>query len=338
MEERGNSMKKTELINALKTVEPGLSDSGVYRQSDCFVFTDGKVVTFNDDIAAHYPIDVGVEGAVKAKEFMSILTKIKEDDIKIKAEKGAFRIYGKNFDSGIVMENEIVLEMGFLENNIKYKKIPDNFFDAMKICAKTADPSRKNSIYACVRIIGDMVESCDNYRATRYRIDTDMGKEVLIPTDSALTISNMDFEKYGVSNGWVHFKKKNGAVVSTRTFGQEWNPTDVFFDITGSKAIVLPDELSHVLDLGDVFASDDSGRVFITIEPKKCTVCGQNSNGWYKETISVRTKIERIDFEISVDVLKDILKITNKAKVADRVMHFKCKKFNHVVALIPPQK
>ena len=44
-------INRKDLIKVLKKVQPGLASQEIIEQSGAFVFTDGRVFTYNDEIA-----------------------------------------------------------------------------------------------------------------------------------------------------------------------------------------------------------------------------------------------------------------------------------------------
>ncbi len=72
-------VNKKELMTTLEGVLPGLSKKEITDQGNCFVFKDGKVITYNDEVAVFHPLDLELEGAVKAEEFFAILKTVQNE-------------------------------------------------------------------------------------------------------------------------------------------------------------------------------------------------------------------------------------------------------------------
>jgi hypothetical protein len=61
------------LLQQLESVQAGLSSREIIEQSSCFVFKDGNVVTFNDEVSCSRPCELGsFTGAVQAAPLLSI--------------------------------------------------------------------------------------------------------------------------------------------------------------------------------------------------------------------------------------------------------------------------
>ena len=82
------------LLQQLQAVQPGLSDKDVVEQSSCVVFKDGKITTFNDEIACSIKTDVKFTGAVPAKALIELLKKLPEETIEIEPTEGELLITG----------------------------------------------------------------------------------------------------------------------------------------------------------------------------------------------------------------------------------------------------
>ena len=74
-------INREELLQQLESVVPGLSVKEIIEQSKCFVFKDKKVMTYNDEVACTQDSCLDIEGAVEAMPLISLLRKLKEEEI-----------------------------------------------------------------------------------------------------------------------------------------------------------------------------------------------------------------------------------------------------------------
>ena len=71
-------MKKSDILQALTIVKPGLSSKDVIEQANSFAFIDGRIITYNDELSISHPIPgLAIEGAIKADVLYGLLSKIK---------------------------------------------------------------------------------------------------------------------------------------------------------------------------------------------------------------------------------------------------------------------
>jgi len=76
-------INKNELLKELESVTAGTSQREIVEQSSCFVFTKGKVYTYNDEIACQQETSLKIDGAIQASPFLALLRKIQDEQIKI---------------------------------------------------------------------------------------------------------------------------------------------------------------------------------------------------------------------------------------------------------------
>jgi DNA polymerase III sliding clamp (beta) subunit (PCNA family) len=329
-------MKRIKLLNALESVKPGLDPKCIIEQSNCFVFVNNQVATYNDVVAVSYPIEINIEGAVRSQELSSLLSKIKDQEIEVFEEENELRMNGARFKSGISLEKEITLPLDFLKKKFDFKPLPEGFVEAIKRCAFSAAKESDAPHLSNIHVQGDMVESCDNFRATRCTIKK-MKDEMLLPAAGIKGLINFHFDHYCQTDGWIHLTKEGGAVFSCRTYEDDYPDLSPFFETKG-RPVRLPKELNEILDRGNIFSAEEESQdtITITVAPKEIIIRGENEVGWFEEKSDIRRQgSETIKFSISPNILKDILKFSSKGVVGDRSMKFKAQHFDHVVALIP---
>jgi len=202
-------VKRTEVLDALSRVEPGLAAKEIVEQSQSFVFVDGDVLTFNDEIAIAHPLDVGIQGAVKADEFYKLMSKLKEDELDITTDGGELRVKGQKKEAGIRMEAEITLPLKEIAPPKKWTQLPSKFCDALKFCIFSTSTDMTKPALTCLYVNDTSVVSCDNFRLTRYS----MGDEAkglfpapfLLPAAAARQLLKYAPKKYAIVGGWIHF-------------------------------------------------------------------------------------------------------------------------------------
>jgi hypothetical protein len=73
------TVNREQFIKELESVQAGLSVRAATEQSNCFVFSDGVVRTFNDEIACEQKTSLKITGAVIADPLISLLRKLPEE-------------------------------------------------------------------------------------------------------------------------------------------------------------------------------------------------------------------------------------------------------------------
>ena len=81
-------INREELLKALESVTPGLSPKEIQEQTNCIVFHEGQIITFNDEISCSRESPLGdIEGAVRAIPLLTLLSKLTEEEIQVEHSK-----------------------------------------------------------------------------------------------------------------------------------------------------------------------------------------------------------------------------------------------------------
>lgn len=330
-------MKKSELLNGLEIVKPGLSRSDVIDQATSFAFINGRVVTYNDEISVSHPVEgLEIEGAVKADVLYNFLKKVKNEEIKLEVDGEALLLTSGKSKAGISFDAEVSLPLEEISEKTKFKKLPTNFSDAVIMAAGACSSLFSEPILTCVNITGNLVQASDGYRIMQVELSSEMPtKTFLFPAASALTALRLKPTKISEGNGWVHFKNDAGTEISCRTFEDTFPEISSRLKVKGV-TITFPDNLLEVLERADVFSKRDSvlnEAVSITMDAKGVTINADSEFGWFKESIKHKHEGEEVQFMISPYLLKGILRQTKEAKLATGKLKFMGENWQYVTAL-----
>ena len=333
-------IKRKELLDALKAVQPGTADKDTIQQSSSFVFDKDRVFTYNDEISVSVPFKLGITASVPAKEFQSLVNKLNKEEITIEIDGQELRISSGKSIAGLRIEDEIKLpleELGAAENWID---LPADFDKAVKECLFSCGKDQTKFLLTHIHVKDDFVESSDGYRATRYSM-----KEVkkgtfdnpfLIPLAAAKHVVTYQPTEYAFTDGWIHFRNEADEVFSCRwPEGENFPDLDLFFDVKG-ETLSLPEELIGMMDRGSVLA--EGNRLTIILEPGTLVIATENDAGWFEEEAKLDYKGRSLEFDTYPEFLSSILKMKAAAEVAEKVLKFETEQMIHVVALLPIRK
>ena len=331
-------VNRIKLLEALKAVQPGLAnEKEIVEQSKCFVFSDKRVYTYNDEVAVSHPIDIKLEGAVPAKEFYNLVSKIKKEDLDITITDNELLFNGKS-KAGLRLESEITLPINELGIPEKWTKLPTDFNNGVKLCLFSASKDEGLLVLTCIHVVGDLIESCDNYRVTQFNMGKGASKafpnELLIPASSAKDIVNNVPIEYALNEGWVHFRNEKDVTFSCRYFDGEYPNFDPFLECKG-ETIEFPKILPEMLDRANVLS--DGERVTIIFDKDELIVSTENENGWFEESTEIKYKGSPLEFDIQPEFMKSILKHEGTIMVDERVLLFENDDFLHSVQLLTPK-
>ena len=335
-------VNRVALLECLKSVKPGLSNKLILEQSTSFVFQEGQVITFNDEIAVHAPMVDGWEftGAVPAKELLAILERFKGEEVEITSptDKELLLKSGKS-RSGIKLESTISLPTGELKIPTEWKKLPEDFRTGISCCIPSASRSLQQPILTTLHVTGEFVESTDTNRLSRFwwGENSELGDGFLLPVETAVSLARFDMDSFWEEDGWAHFKNKSDAVFSCRTVSGDYMDLGPFLDIEEVGVLEFPEGLNDMLNRAGVFLSgaETENTVEVSIDTKGILlVRGEGEYGWYEESCRATWKgKEGVKFSIHPAHLAAILNNSKSASISESRIKFVTEQFTHVVAM-----
>jgi DNA polymerase III sliding clamp (beta) subunit (PCNA family) len=328
------------LLKALQAVRPGLAKSLVIEQSTCFVFTDGAVCTFNDEISVSAPIDVDFEGAVPAKELFDMVTKFKKAELEFEVKDGALLIVGGAAKVGINIDPDIELpiqELGIPEDE-DWSELPEKFCKAVKFCLFSVSRDPDHKVLHNIFVNGSYTMSSDNNRITKFDMGEEAEKafpeELLIPANAARSIIEYAPIEYARTPGWIHFRNDEDAMFSCRDTDDDYPDYEEYLIVDGT-TVEFPENIAEILDKASVMCQDK--RVCISLTKNKLTVSTEGVNGWFEESVRIVYTGEELDFDIQPEFLKSMIKSNRKAVVGN-TLKFEGEDYVHVVNLMEPKE
>jgi DNA polymerase III sliding clamp (beta) subunit (PCNA family) len=350
-----NTLERKYLLDTLNKAKAGLSDIEFITQSNTFVFKNGKVTTFNADIAVTMPIKLSVKGAVSAKELLGILAKIKSKEIEISTTQNEFIIRTKPhkssqeiIEAGIRLDEDIKLpiEDMFEEKEIDFldwQPLKQEVIDGIDFCKFSASKNENKGVLCSIHLKDNFLQTCDNYRYTHYTFSKKYfkGKSILIPINSAKEIAKYkDIEKYALTENWIHFMLKEGAIVSCRLMHGKF-PDVLATNKDNPVEVKFPADTTALLDKATVFvdsSSYDTEAVHIIFGRKTMRIECRGPSGRFEGKTRITYKGTPISFSINPSFLKQIIAHDTEIFLHERIMQFKGKNYEHVVALMKPKE
>lgn len=328
----------SEFKKALEIVKPGLAlTETTIEQVTSFAFTNKNVITYNDEICIYHPlVDLKLHGAIEAELLYKFLSKVKSEQISLeinetKVTMKSGRIKAEfNIDPTIKLplDDEKLTEKG------KWKKIPENFFEAVSMAKACVSKDKIKMKLTCVHLNeSGIIESSDGHRIFRYKLKEELGiKTVLVPADSLAVVLRLKPTKFAEGNGWIHFKNEEDTVISCRIINEEFPDTSRFLkDGKDGVEIDFPKELISTLETAEIFA--ENNVVKLTLSKKKLTVTSQSQLASFKEELDLAEKVEPFAFQITPYLLKDILKQISSCTIYTDKLIFKNKNWKYMTGL-----
>jgi DNA polymerase III sliding clamp (beta) subunit (PCNA family) len=326
-------------MDVLIKVKPGLAKNEVIEQSTHFIFDDDKVRTYNDEIAITHHFKSDLQGAVSAQEFYGVFDKITDEKINATDKgDGKFLFKGKNKQITFKIDPEITIPkikvMG--DNSKQWSPLPDDFSEAVKFCIFSASKNAVQGALTGILIKGKEAISCDNYRATKMRMKSEVEDELLIPGHVAVDLVKYNARKYYYDKNWLHFINAEKTTFSCRLMEGKY-PEGVFdiFRVKGKKT-GLPEELVDVLDRSKVIVSGDLDYdKFVTITLKEGWIdsVGEGPSAKIEEKTITDYAGKELTILVQPDLLIEIMKHLKEVVVGQNHLLFKGRNIQHVILL-----
>ena len=329
-------INREEFLKQLESVLPGLSAKEIIEQSSCFIFKDKAINTYNGEIACSQKSLLDIEGAVPAIPFISIIRKLQEEELEISLVDTTLLIKGKQRKAGINMEQDITLPIDAVDKPKEWKKLPDDFADAIAIVQPCAGTNQSQFAMICVHITSKFIEACDNHQVTRYRIKTDVENPILIRKESLRHIVSLDMIKFSETKRWIHFRNSDGLILSCQHFIEDY-PTDDISEVLKMKGepLSLPKGLKEAVEKAEIFSSEntESNNVIVNIKKGKFKITGKGSYGWFTEIKKSKYDGDSLRFTIPPKLLVELVQHYNECEVSASRLKVNGGKFVYVTVL-----
>jgi hypothetical protein len=311
-------INKDEFLSHLEAVQPGLSAKEVVEQSSCFVFKDGYVMTYNDEIACRKKCSLKIEGAISAAPLMSILQKLPEDEVELIPKEEELIIKTKRRESGIRMEKDVLLPVDAIEKPTKWVSLPEGFSEAIDMVYQCAGTNEEAFSITCVHIHPKWLEATDDMQLIRYKIATGVTEPTLVRHTSIKHVVPLGMTEFAETETWLHFRNSSGLVFSCRRWLDKYIEFGQHLKGTGPKT-VFPKGLAEAAATAEVFSSEnsDNNQVLIELRPGKLRIKGVGVSGWYKEVKKLVYNGEPMSFMIPPKLLALLTKKYNECQIVN---------------------
>lgn len=279
---------RLKLLEALKTVMPGLGNDAEIPSAACFSFGSGVVRTYNDRVSVRCASGVDGEFAVPAKPFYQTLCKMPDDNVDISVGQGSVAIRGSRRKATLRLSSDTAPAMAGRPS--EWTDLPDDFMAAVGMACEVADKSGARSVLAYVHVKGRSAEASDKRRIAICAMSGE-APEMMVPAAVVPFLRKYSVLASGNTDGWLHFRVAGGGVFSCRTVGPGVGYPDLkkHFEFEG-KELKLPDGMADAVKAASVLAEAEKGALsHLKLEVKSgvLTLSTEGRNGSYSENCDV---------------------------------------------------
>lgn len=308
-------------LTKLELCQYGLSRREVVDQCSSFIFRNGGVYSYNDEVSCRAKSLLGKEftAAVPAFVLMSMLKKFSEEEIRITATDSDITIHGKNRKSKHRIDKEIFLPIDKIERPTEWRDIHPEFNTAISIVQESASNDPKQQILTSIHVAPNYIEATDSFQIARYQIKTGVSKAFTVRKDSIKNIVGLDMTEIAETPNWVHFKSPVGVTFSCRRYVEPFpDYLGKFLEDDGGIQTVLPKGLSDAAERAQEFSKEnaDDAAVHIDIREGRIRVRGIGTSGEYEEVKSIKYAGPKVSFRIAPLIFAELVKRHNECAIS----------------------
>jgi len=280
-------LNRTEFINILKAIRPGIGDSKVEDAISHFRFGKNFISSNNNNIFIVHPFEENDFNCfVPFNECFDLLNKLSDKEVSIFLIKNKLEITTK--DTNIKLTTINKSEEEFPEVPKKWRKLPDNFLDGCFMCMFSASKDNNMSFLNCLSFEGDDIISSDDLRISKFKLNSKV-KSFLIPVKTIVELIKFKVIKYSIEDSGVVFKTKDKVLFFARTINDTYPDCEEQFKFNG-KEFIFPEEIKQAVKLTETMSegeSDIEKKINITIKSNKIYVHGKNEVGEVKKKLKM---------------------------------------------------
>lgn len=297
------------LLKKLQLVSPGISPRGITEQSNCFIFRNRRLYTYNDEICCSVgSAEFAIEGILEHVGLLGILNKLKQETISVECGKESLLIQCADSRTGLTLEKELRLPLDSIVFPTEWQDLPADFGSAVALAKECAMKDETRFDLSCVHIHPKWIEGCDDSQMLRYRIKTGVPESVLVRATSMKQFAQLGMDQFALDESWLHFRNsKEDLMYSVRKYHEPYPEMTAFYKVEGHP-LTFPGGLAEKVDAVNHFSSDSTNEVnhvFVDLRPGKMKLKGIGSYGWHEVRCKVTYSGEPLLFNVSPRLLVD---------------------------------
>jgi DNA polymerase III sliding clamp (beta) subunit (PCNA family) len=335
-----NTINREQLLSILKLISPALPARSIVNNAQEFFFSESNATAFNDEICIQSPFTGLFTCSIPSSELTSILSSTNEKELKFEEKESSllFSCIDLKSEISISKNNDIAELITSLEKPKKWRVLPEDFSEALKICLSSTSEDITQGFFTAVALEKQRLISSDDLRITMVQLKAPIigVDQILLPAKAVKNLINLTPTKIGVTDSWIHFETKENLIFSCRRILEEFPDPSDFFNIKGI-SIDMPKGLSGIISQILVFCErelNSQGSVDFSIA-KESWIKAQNQAGRIEKKIPINYKGEPFSFSVNPNFLNELTEKCSKIVVSieDQKALFEAKNFKHVVML-----
>lgn len=306
------AINRMEFLQALESVECGLSPKDALEQSSCFAFKRGRVMCYNNEVYARCSsgLPADFEGAVHGK-LCEAVRKLPDDEVRIRIESDELCVEGLRDSSYVHIQPKVVLPVDDVEKPVKgaWKPVEQEFSEGLQLVVESCARDEQEFRITCVHVHPDYVEAADGLTHARFQVATGIKESCLIRAQGMKAVALRGPTECQDTEGWLHYRNGSGVTISTRKYSDEeyWDFSK-HLEIRGTPT-TLPKGLVQAAERLEVFSKENSDdnvvRVEILRDRVKLEAIGVSGRQTHRSKVKYAGK--PVSFKIGLKVLSRLV-------------------------------
>jgi DNA polymerase III sliding clamp (beta) subunit (PCNA family) len=334
---------RQELLDILGKIRPGLAAKEMVEQSANFLFLNGQVCTYNDEVLMSHPGCSDLMGSVQSKELFLLLSKMssKEIELEIETTKTEMCIKSGTIEAGIALQADISEKLKSAVKELMvdrdWKSLSKDFATVVQQVAFAAGKEVTKPLLTCVHVTSQYAETCDNYRLARIAFPKRLRiKDLLLPARAIQNIAQYEPTQFAHGDGWAHFRNADSVQFSCRTMEGQYPDLSGLLQVEGV-LVEFPDGILDSLGRSGVFLDDSvmgNEACSLQLADDVLEISARGVSGWIKEKLPVAYKGAPIEFQVLPKAFESILKRHPSAVIGSRSILFKGEGFFYCCSIV----
>ena len=310
-------MARSDLLQKLLCVSPGIAKRETIQQSACVVLRRGRFYTLSSEIACSIAsgLPSDWEGAIRAEKLIDLLEAMTEEEVEVDHELKTLQVRGKHKRAPLVMEDQVVLPVDEVERPRQWTALHEDFVGAVDLvhrCTKKRDEFSFTK--ECVHVHPDYLEACDNVRMVRYTVPVPVAGATLVRGETLRSLVQLGVTRGSETAAWLHFRNPLGLRLSLRRFVlEDFPPLEQYLLLRG-RPIRFPPVLMEAVTRAGILNKDE---ILIRLSKDKLVVEGISQEGSYREWSKMRYNGPDICFGLHPKLIEQLLKDQAECEVTD---------------------
>jgi len=342
---------RKQLLEVIDIVKPAVAKREIVQQQTHLIFTGTNLCATNGSIMISHPLPSEFVSSIKSDDLIKILQSSSSDEVEINLDKDKVRIVTPDTKAKLSVmldERDKVEELikSLSDEMSDWKFLPEDFSDALWLCAFSASKNQTDLVLTSVFVNGEDVSTTDKVRTSWYKMKEGVDK-MLISAVDALELSNLTVSEYCESDNWLHFKTENEATFSCRKVMGDHLPLVSLFSLidSGSTIFTLPSEFKTAIEstyvMLDNVKTDPTKTVSVLFKKGEIICKAEQERGSLEKIIKTEYEGEEKEFHVNPYFLSQVLEKStdvsfHSMKRQDRefsVALFTSGNFKHMVQL-----